>query len=43
MPRIGAALLRTHDNMASIRAIFTVDSSNKKGIAWMFLAGKSAP
>lgn len=43
MPRIGAALLRTHVNMASIRAIFTVVSSNAKGIAWMFLAGEIAP
>ena len=33
MPRIGAALLRTQVNMASIRVIFTADSSNKKGIA----------
>ena len=43
MPRIGAALLRTHVNMASIRAIFNIDKNNKKGIAGMFLAGETAP
>ena len=43
MPRIGAALLRTHVNLASIRTIVTVVSSNAKCIAWMFLAWEIAP